>query len=72
MKDKFGMITGVIWLKDVSSWMNIEDGVPIALYNSLYDFINRIPISSPDMWEDKWKLAIASLNNQLNNAMGSN
>lgn len=63
---KYGEVTGILWLKSVSAWVHIENGIPQALYNSLYDFMNRIAISSPQIWEEKWQLAINSLHEQLN------
>lgn len=63
---KYGEVTGIIWLNDISARIHIEKGIPYALYNSLYDCINRIPISSSDLWEEKWKVAIESLHTQLN------
>lgn len=65
MKGKYGKLTGIIWLNEMSSWIHIEDGIPQAVYNSLYDFMNRIAIASPEIWEEKWNMATSVLKSQM-------
>ncbi len=68
--NNYGKLTSLVWLNGVSCWLHIEDGKPLAAYNNLYDFVNRIVISNDSVWEDKWKLVIEELNNQFSTICG--
>lgn len=55
------VLTGLIWVSQISGWVYIEDGDLVALYNHPMDFCNRISIASPHFNPNLWEKVIQSV-----------
>lgn len=51
-------ITFLLWIKEESGWLFVNQGLAIKFFNHIHDFVNNTTLADPEHNSDKWNKVI--------------
>lgn len=56
--------TFLIWIKEESGWLYVDDGYITKFYNHVHDFVNNIVLADMEHNPDKWNRVVEIYRNK--------